>query len=451
MSHLSTLQQLDSKHFIHPFTDHNALASAKTRIISRAQGIYIFEQNDQPILDAMSGLWCCNLGYGRTEIADAVSAQLNQLAFYNSFFQCTTEPAVLLSKRLSDLAPAHINTVFYTNSGSEANDTMIRFSHRYWDLKNKPNKKIIISRKNGYHGSTIAGASLGGMSFMHQQFKGLDYIHHIDQPYWFGEGGDLTPEAFGLKIAQQLEQKILELGVDNVAAFVAEPIQGAGGVIIPPATYWPEIQRICDNYDILLVADEVICGFGRLGTAFASQYFNIKPDFICFAKAVTNGYQPLGGVLISDRVSDVVKAAGDDFAHGFTSSGHPASCAAALATLDILEKEQIIERVKNDTAPYFNKRWQQLAEHPLVGEARSIGMLGAIELVQNKTTNARFPDEQAAGPVCRDKCVEVGLIMRAVGETMVVAPPLVISHQEIDDLFNKAWQALDLTAQQLKE
>jgi len=448
MSNLSTLQQLDSQHFMHPFTDHNALAATKTRVISHAEGIYIFEQDNRAILDGMSGLWCCNLGYGRTEIAQAVHQQLNQLAYYNSFFQCSTEPAIVLAKRLADLAPAHINTVFYTNSGSEANDTMIRFAHRYWDLKGKPSKKGIISRNNGYHGSTVAGASLGGMEFMHKQFKGLDYISHIDQPYWFGEGGSLTPEQFGLKVAQQLEQKILELGIDNVAAFIAEPIQGAGGVIIPPASYWPEIQRICDNYDILLVADEVICGFGRLGTTFASQYFNITPDFICFAKAVTNGYQPLGGVLISDKVADVVKAAGDDFAHGFTYSGHPAACAAALATLDIFEQEQIIDKVKNDTGPYFQQRWQQLAEHPLVGEARCIGMLGAIELVQDKTTNSRFEGD-VAGPTCRDMAVKVGLIMRAVGDIMVVAPPLVISHQEIDDLFDRAWQSLELTELQL--
>lgn len=450
MSDLATLQQLDSQHFIHPFTDHNALKDAKTRVVTRADGIYIFEQDDKPILDGMSGLWCCNLGYGRNEINEAVSAQLNQLPFYNSFFQCTHEPAIELSQRLTALAPEHMNTVFYTNSGSEANDTMIRFVHRYWDLKEKPSKKTIISRKNGYHGSTIAGASLGGMGFMHEQFKGLDYITHIDQPYWFGEGGDMDEAEFGLKIAQQLEAKILELGVDNVAAFIAEPVQGAGGVIIPPATYWPEIQRICDTYEILLVADEVICGFGRFGTTFASQYYDIRPDFICFAKAVTNGYQPLGGVLISDRVADVVKAAGDDFAHGFTYSGHPASCAAAIATLDILEKEQLVERVKDDIGPYFAKKWAKLAEHSLVGQARSIGLLGAIELVSDKQTKERFPD-CIAGSTCRDMCVKTGLVMRAVGDVMVVAPPLVMTHAQVDELCEKAWQALELTATKLSK
>jgi len=450
MSDLSRLQTLDSQHFIHPFTDHNALAETKTRVIKGAQGIYIYEQDDKPILDGMSGLWCCNLGYGRDEIADAVAAQLKQLPFYNSFFQCTHEPAIELSQRLTALAPEHINTVFYTNSGSEANDTMIRFVHRYWDLKEKPTKKTIISRKNGYHGSTIAGASLGGMGFMHEQFKGLDYIEHIDQPYWFGEGGDLSEDEFGLKVAQQLEAKILELGIDNVAAFIAEPVQGAGGVIIPPATYWPEIQRICDHYEILLVADEVICGFGRFGTTFASQYYNIRPDFICFAKAVTNGYQPLGGVLISDRVADVVKAAGDDFAHGFTYSGHPASCAAALATLDIMEKEQLTQRVKDDIGPYFAKKWAKLGEHSLVGQVRSIGLLGAMELVANKTTKERFPDS-IAGSTCRDMSVNMGLVMRAVGDVMVVAPPLVITHDEVDELCDKAWQALELAATKLSQ
>ncbi|NRA55772.1 MAG: aspartate aminotransferase family protein [Gammaproteobacteria bacterium] len=448
MSNLSQLQQLDSKHFLHPFTDSAALAKSGTRVISRAKGIYIYEQDDRPILDGMSGLWCCNLGYGRQEIVQAVNDQLQQLPFYNSFFQCTHQPAIELSKRLADLAPSHINNVFYTNSGSEANDTMIKLAHRYWDLQNQHDKKRIISRHNGYHGSTVAAASLSGMSYMHEQFKGLDYIDYIDQPYWYGDDGDLSPEAFGLKIAQQLEQKILELGVENVAAFIAEPVQGAGGVIIPPATYWPEIQRICNNYQILLVADEVICGFGRLGTMFASEYFNIKPDFICFAKGVTNGYQPLGGVLISDRVSDAIKSAGDDFCHGFTYSGHPAACAAALATLDILEKEQLVAKVKDDLGPYFSRRWAQLAEHPLVGEARSIGMLAAIELVKDKNSRERFADG-VAGKTCRDMCINVGLVMRAVGDIMVVAPPLVMTHDDIDELFNKAWQALDLTAEKL--
>jgi len=445
MTELNTkdLQAVDAGHFLHPFTEFGDLASKGSRIITKAEGPYIFTHEGQKLLDGMSGLWCCNLGYSQTSIVDAVAEQMKKLPYYNCFFQCAHPPAIMLSKKLAEIAPQHINSVFFTNSGSEGNDTVIRLVRRYWDLKQQPEKRIIIARDNAYHGSTVAAASLGGMGFMHKQFNVLPDIAHVDQPYWYDEGGELSPEEFGIKAAQSLETKILELGVENVAAFIAEPIQGAGGVIIPPSTYWPEVQRILNKYDILFISDEVIFGFGRTGKMFGCDYFGTKPDMINFAKAVTNGYQPLGGVMVGDEVADVLKTDSDDFAHGFTYSGHPAACAAAIATLDIMEKENIVGNVATNIGPYFQQRLAELDDHPLVGETRSLGLVGAIELVKDKATHARFDDDCTAGAVCRDASIDNDLVMRATGDTMIISPPLIITKQQIDELITKAKAALD--------
>jgi len=441
----------DHRHYLHPFTDHKQLnEKGGTRIITRADGVYIYDSEGHQILDGMAGLWCVNLGYGRQELVDAATEQMKELPYYNSFFQCTHPPAIELSGLLSDLSPGNFNHVFYTGSGSEANDTQIRLIRRYWDLQGQPEKMTIIARKNAYHGSTLGGASLGGMSAMHKQMVlPVPGIEHIDQPYYFGLGAGMSPEEFGLQQARQLEEKILEIGVDKVAAFIAEPVQGAGGVIIPPDSYWPEIQRICDEYGILLVADEVITAFGRLGEWFGSSVFGIRPDLISFAKGVSSGYLPLGGSLVSDRVAEVVIAEGGEFAHGYTYSGHPAACAVALENLRILQREKIVERVRDHTAPYFSKRWASLGEHPLVGEARSIGLVGALEIVRNKESRERFEEDLGAGTICRDFCVDNGAVMRAVGDTMIVSPPLVFEDKHVDELVEKAWKSLDQTADSL--
>lgn len=441
-------QQLDSSHYLHPFTDFKQLAQQGSRIITRADGAYIYDSEGREILDGMSGLWCCSLGYGQDRISEAVYQQLQELPYYNSFFQCAHPPVIELARRLSEIAPAHINNVFFTGSGSEANDTSLRLIRRYWDLCEKPSKRYVISRKNAYHGSTIAGASLGGMGFMHKQFETLSYVSHVEQPYWYAEGGDMDPQAFGLQAAASLEQRIVELGAENVAAFIAEPVQGAGGVIVPPESYWPEIKRICAEHDILLIADEVICGFGRLGEWFGADYFDLEADLMPFAKAITNGYQPLGGVLIGDRCADVLKADGGEFAHGYTYSGHPAACAAALATLDILQEQNVIERVRDESGPYLQRRWAELADHPLVGETRGAGFVAALELVADKQTRARFDDDGSAGTACKNFSVENGLVMRAVGDTMIIAPPLIISTEQVDELIEKATGALDQVHQQ---
>ena len=439
-------QAMSREHHLAPFSDYQQLHEKGPRIITKADGVHLWDSEGNKILDGMAGLWCVAVGYGREELVEAAAAQMRELPFYNTFFQTAHPPALELAKAIADVAPQGMNHVFFTGSGSEGNDTMLRMVRHYWACKGQPNKKVIISRHNGYHGSTVAGASLGGMKYMHEQGDlPIPGIVHIPQPYWFGEGGDMSPEEFGVWAADQLEKKILEVGEDNVAAFIGEPIQGAGGVIIPPETYWPRIREILAKYDILFVADEVICGFGRTGEWFGSDFYGNKPDLMTIAKGLTSGYVPMGGLIVSDKVFQVINAGGD-FNHGFTYSGHPVAAAVGLANLRILKEEKILEKVREETAPYLQKRLRELADHPLVGEVRGVGMLGAIELAKNKQTRERFPSEMGVGMICRGHCFENGLIMRAVGDTMIIAPPLVISKDEIDELVEKARKCLDLTA-----
>ncbi|MEZ2743691.1 aspartate aminotransferase family protein [Halopseudomonas bauzanensis] len=445
------LRALDAAHHLHPFSDHKDLGARGTRIIERASGVYLWDSEGNRLLDGMAGLWCVNIGYGRTELADAAYRQMLELPYYNSFFQCTHPPAVQLASAIAEQAPAHMNHVFFTGSGSEANDTVVRMVRRYWDLQGQPERKTIIGRINGYHGSTVAGASLGGMAVMHEQGDlPIPGIVHIAQPYWYGEGGDMHEDEFGLWAARQLEEKILQVGTDKVAAFIAEPIQGAGGVIVPPASYWPEIKRIVAKYDILLVVDEVICGFGRTGEWFGSQYYDLQPDLMPIAKGMTSGYLPMGGVIVGDRVASSLIADGGEFFHGYTYSGHPVAAAVGLENLRILHDEHIVDYARNEAAPYLQRKIAALAEHPLVGEVRGAGMLGAFELVSDKASRERFPGKGAAGSLCRDLCISNGLVMRAVGDSMIMSPPLVIQPEEIDELFDKAWRSLNMTAQQLR-
>jgi putrescine aminotransferase len=440
-------QELDSSHYLHPFTDYKDLGEKKSRIITRADNVYIYDVDGNRILDGMSGLWCVNAGYGRDELVDAAEKQMRELPYYNSFFQCAHPPSIELSRMLQEVTQPQLNHAFYTGSGSEAIDTMIRMVRRYWELMDQPERQIVIARENAYHGSTIGGTSLGGMKLQRAQGGMLvPGIEHIEQPYWFGSDRSLAPDEFGLQAARALERKIEELGADKVAAFVAEPIQGAGGVIIPPETYWPEIQRICDDHGILLVTDEVICGFGRLGEWFGADYYDVRPHLITFAKGVTSGYLPLGGVMVGDRVSDVLIDKGGEFFHGFTYSGHPAACAVAIENIRIIQRENLVEYVRDDIGPYLQEKWHTLSEHPLVGETRMVGLMGALELVKNKSTLELFDKDDGVGTKCRDISVNNGLVMRAVGDTMVVAPPLILTHEQVDELLEKAWKCLDLTA-----
>ena len=443
------LQALDAAHHMHPFSHGVGLAEKGARVITRADGCWLTDSEGNRILDAMAGLWCVNIGYGRTELADAAHRQMQELPFYNTFFQTTHVPALNLAAKLAELAPGDLNHVFFASSGSEANDTNLRLVRTYWAEKGQPERQVVISRWNAYHGSSVGSGSLGGMKGMHMQGgMPIPGIRHIDQPHWYNEGGYHTPEAFGLERAQQLETAILEIGPEKVAAFIAEPIQGAGGVIVPPSTYWPEILRIVDKYGILLIADEVICGFGRTGNWFGSETMGLRPDIMTVAKGLSSGYQPIGASIVSDEVARVIGST--EFNHGYTYSGHPVACAVALENLRILEDEGIIDRVRADTGPYLKERFESLADHPLVGEVSIVGMMGSLALTPDKTTRAPFAAEAGtAGFITRERCFANNLIMRHVYDRMIISLPLVISMEEIDTLIARARKSLDEAHAQL--
>ncbi|MEY4749161.1 MAG: putative aminotransferase [Pseudomonadota bacterium] len=439
-------QAADAAHFLHPFTDFQALARKGSRVITRGDNIYIWDSEGARLLDAMSGLWCVNVGYGQQALIDAAAEQMKTLPFYNSFFQTTTQPAVALAELLAEVSPPGFQHVFFSGSGSEGNDTVLRMVRRYWDLQGQPQRKVIISRKNAYHGSTVAGASLGGMSYMHAQGDlPIPDIVHIEQPHAFDLGKGMSRADFGKLAASWLEDKIKELGPDRVAAFIGEPIQGAGGVIIPPETYWPEMQRICDHYGVLLVSDEVICGFGRTGAWFGCQTLGFKPDLMTFAKGVTSGYIPLGGVMVGERIAKVLIEQGGEFEHGYTYSGHPVACAVGLANVQLIRDQRLVERVHDDVGPYLAQKYAELGQHELVGDASSCGLMAALQLVKDKTTMTQFDPKLEVGMLCRGHCFGNGLVMRAVGDRMIIAPPLVITRAQIDELFGLIRKCLDLT------
>jgi putrescine aminotransferase len=440
-------RDLDALHHLHPFTNHKSLRASGARVIVKGDGPYIWDSEGHRILDGMAGLWTTNIGYGRTELADAARDQMIELPFYNTFFKTTHPPVVALSKKLAEITPPHINQVFYGSSGSESNDTAIRLIRHYWHLKGEPKRHIIISRRNAYHGSTIAAGSMGGMPHVHQHsYPQYDGFRHVMDPYWFGEGRDgESLESFGLRAAKALEDEILAVGPENVAAFAGEPVQGAGGVKIAPDSYWPEVQRIVDKYGILFLADEVITGFGRLGAWFASDYYGLKPNLITFAKAVTSGYLPLSGLLIDDKIVGALMDHDDDFNHGYTFSGHPVACAVALKNIEIMEREKLVPRVREYGAPALAAMLAKFKDHPLVGEVRSVGMMGAIELAADKRTRRRFDNPGRVGLICRDHFFREGFIMRAVFDTMVCAPPLTWGDEQFAEAERVIGRALDLT------
>ncbi len=449
LSNTEKWQNLDGHH-LHPFTNPDDLRQKPARIIEKAEGVTLTDSDGNQILDMMAGLWCVNMGYGQPDLIEAAHRQIQQLPYYNAFFKTSTPPTAELSALLAEVTPAHLNHAFFTSSGSEANDTVLRLIWRYWDLMGKPDKRVVISRTNAYHGSTVAASSLGGMDYMHKQGGIIPNIVHVDQPNWFAKrcelGADLDREEFGRQAAQSIADKIEELGVDKVAAFIAEPIQGAGGVIVPPDSYWPEVKKICDHYGILLVADEVICGFGRTGEWFGSDYYDLKPDLMPIAKGLSSGYLPIGGVMVADRIMDTLNRGGD-FAHGYTYSGHPVCAAVAIANIKLMQRTNIVETVRESTAPYLQKRFHELGQHPLVGDVRGVGMFGALELVADKENYVKFDKNLKVGDTCRDFCFDNNLVMRAVGDAMIISPPLILQTADVDRFVERAWQCLDLTRQ----
>ena len=442
---IAELKRLDIAHHLPAQADWQEIEDlGGSRIITHAEGCYIYDGDGNRILDGMAGLWCVNVGYGRNELADVAAAQMKELPFYNTFFKTATPPTVMLAQKIASLTQNRLPHVFFNASGSEANDTIFRMVRTYWKLKGEPKRSIFISRWNAYHGSTVAGVSLGGMKMMHAQGDlPIPGIEHVRQPYWYGEGRDMSPEDFGTVCAQAIEERILAVGPENVAAFIGEPIQGAGGVIIPPANYWPQVEAICRKYGILLICDEVICGFGRTGNMWGHETVGVKPDIIAMAKGLSSGYLPISAVAVSPEIVKVMKTGGD-FVHGFTYSGHPVAAAVALRNIEIIEREGLVERTRSVTGPYLAKALAKLAEHPLVGEARSAGLIGAVEIVADKVSGARFGgSEGTAGPIVRDLCIANGLMVRGIRDSIVMCPPLIITIEQIDELVGKIRKALD--------
>jgi len=449
-------RKLDALHHIHPFSHTELLNREGVRVITRAKGIYLWDSEGKMLIDGMAGLWCVQVGYGNKELAQAGYEALRTLPYYNHFFKTTNPWTVELAAKLARLLPAGHTRVLFANSGSEANDTALKLIRYYWNLKGKPQKKIHLSRALSYHGVTMATSSLSGLTPMHPQWD-LPFpgFAKAPAPYWYGAKaagyGDITPDEFGLLIARETEKTILEIGPERIASFSAEPVQGAGGVIFPPATYWPEISRLCKKYDILLHADEVITGFGRTGEWFGSYTFNLEPDIIALAKGLSSGYQPISAVSLGERMGETIASANEELVHGYTYSGHPVASAVALKNLEVLEREHLVRRVKKTIGPYFQRRVREtFADHPLVGEVRGLGLLAAMELVQNKNARRPFARDINVGVICRDHCFANGLVMRAIRDTMVLSPALIISEAEVDRMLSKAKLCIDLTAKDLK-
>ena len=448
------LWRQDLDHYIHPWTDFSTFKEEGSLIMAESEGAYVVDSEGNRYIDGIGGLWCVNIGYANEEMAQAIAEQVRRITYYSTFTHITTPPAAELAAKLAELTPGKLNHVFYGTGGSMSNDTAIRIIHFYFNRLGKRNKKKIISRTDGYHGSTYLAMTLTGIEFDHQGFDLVpDLVHHIPAPNPYRRPDGMSLEAFCDEKVADLENKILELGPENVACFIAEPIMGAGGVIVPPPGYHRRTREVCDRYEVLYISDEVVTGFGRLGHFFASEsVFDFVPDIITCAKGISSGYVPLSATLLSEAMYDVIsvpQSEGAMFTHGFTYSGHPAACAVAKENIRILKDEKIIENVENKAGPYLQKRWKELGDHPLVGETRGVGMVAALELVKNKETREAFPEDMKVGTICRDFCFNNGLIMRAVGDKMIISPPLVLTHDETDELVDKARLCLDLTAKQL--
>lgn len=432
---IAALQDLDRKYHLHPFTNHSEMHESGTHVILSGDGCYLVDENQRKLLDALAGLWCVNVGYNCTELIDAITSQLKDLAFYPSFFNSTTEATILLSEKLAELAPEGVNHAIFCNSGSEANETALKVIRGYFKLKNNPQKFKIISRTFSYHGVGIASGSLTGLTNCTDPFGlPLDGFLRVPGPYAYGAEKEDDSEGYENWCLEQTEELIKQEGSETIAAMFVEPIQGAGGVIIPSENYLQQLRDICRRNDILFVADEVITGFGRLGAWFASNMWNLQPDIITMAKGISSGYIPLGATMVNDEIAAVLSSGGY-FAHGFTYSGHPVACAAGLANIRIHEKEQLPERVKNDIGPYFENAMRQFADHPAVGEVRVKGLLGAIELVP-AAGRSHVKPEDMLGARAVAYAREEGLIVRGIRNLIALAPPLIITRAQVDEITN---------------
>ncbi|MBN3737136.1 MULTISPECIES: aspartate aminotransferase family protein [Burkholderia] len=443
------LKQNDIDHVLHPYTNLSRHRDVGPMVIERGEGVYVYDTEGNRYIEALSGLFCASLGFSEQRLADAADRQMRKLPFYHAFGHKSSEPSILLAEKLIAMAPVPMSKVFFANSGSEANDTAVKLIWYYNNALGRPLKKKIIARTRAYHGVTIASASLTGLPNNHRDFDlPIDRILHTDCPHYYRHAlpGE-SEEQFATRCADSLEQLILREGPETIAAFFAEPVMASGGVIVPPATYMEKIQRVLKRYDILLVADEVICGFGRTGNMFGSETFGMQPDMIVVAKQLSAGYLPISALMVNEGIYRALVAESEKigtFGHGFTYSGHPVCAAVALETLRIYDEDGVLDHVR-DVIPHFQQRVADLAAHPLVGEARGSGLLAAVELVADKATKAPFPPAEGVAIHAGERALTYGMITRALGDTFNFCPPLIITHDEIDQLFDASKQALDDT------
>ncbi len=447
---LSNTQARDVEALLHPYT--NAVQHRKTgpHVIETGEGVYVYDENGKRYIEGMAGLWCAGLGFGDAELIDAAKEQLDKLPYYHLFGGRSFEPAIELAEKLKDIAPVPVSKVIYQSSGSEANDTQIKLVWYYNNARGKPEKKKIISRVKGYHGVTIVSASLTGLPYNHKHFDlPVDRIMHTGTPHFWREAKDgETQTEFSARLAAELEEMIIREDPDTVAAFIAEPVMGAGGVIVPPAGYFPAIQAVLEKYDVLMIDDEVICGFGRTGNWFGAETFGMQPTSISMAKQLTAAYAPLSAVAINHDMAEAIESQSGDvgvFGHGFTYGGHPLGCAMGVKTLEIYEKRNIVGHVRNMT-PLFKQHMDRLAEHELVGEARVAGLMGGLELSPDPANAATFETPGKVAPFLSNELLKHGIILRAIGDTLAFCPPMIINEDEINALFEPVETALNATA-----
>jgi 4-aminobutyrate--pyruvate transaminase len=441
-----SLVESDIRTMIHPYANLARHREKGPLILDRGKGIYVWDREGRQYIEGLAGLWCTALGFGEEALVEAASEQLRKLPYYHLFGNKSQGPAIELGERLKAMAPMPVSKVFFVNSGSEANDTQIKLMWYYHNAIGRPKKKKIISRLRAYHGVTIAAGSLTGLPMVQRDFDlPIAGILHADCPhhYRYAEPGE-TEEAFATRLAENLEQLILKEGPDTIGAFIAEPVMGAGGVIVPPRTYFEKIQAVLKKHDIFFIDDEVICGFGRTGNMFGCETFGFTPDTMSLAKSLSSAYLPIAAVLIPEKIYEAMLDESrkiGTFGHGFTYSGHPVCAAVALRNIELMEERRIMDHVRR-IMPRFQKRLKDLENHPLVGEARGIGLIGGCELVAHKAEKRPFKPEQGVGGYCASRAQDHGLILRALGDTCAFCPPLIITEAEIDELFDRFQKAL---------
>jgi len=448
------LWRKDRDHNIHPWTNFASFKNEGSLVMSHSEGPYVYDSDGNQFIDGIGGLWCVNIGYGRDEMAEAIADQVRQIPYYSTFNHLTTPPAATLAAKLAELAPGSLNHVFFGTGGSMANDTAVRIIHFYFNRLGKQNKKKIIARTDGYHGSTYLAMSMTGVTFDHQGFDlAPDLVHHIPAPNCYRRPEGMTEEAFCDAKVADLENKILELGPENVACFIAEPIMGAGGVIVPPKGYHRKTREVCNKYEVLYISDEVVTGFGRLGHFFASEaVFDFVPDVITCAKGISSGYLPLSATILSEQIYDVIsvpQAKGALFTHGFTYSGHPVVCAAGVKNIEIMERENICGHVR-DVGPYFESQLRTLLDYPIVGDVRGSHFMMCIENVADKATKEIFPAEVAIGQRIAHHCQQRGLIVRPIAHLNVMSPPLILDRTQIDTVVSTLGKSIEATMEELK-